>query len=99
MADAQRRAVENHRRRLRERGLGRFEVRGLETDKDLLRAIARRLADGDAASGDLRAAIEARVSDKAEQRGGILRALRRSPLVDADLDLERESGGGRDIDL
>jgi hypothetical protein len=99
MADAQRRAVENHRRRLRERGLGRFEVRGLETDKALLRALAKRLAQADAASGELRAAIEAGVNPRPQKRGGILRALRRSPLVGADLDLRREVTSGRDVDL
>ena len=41
---SQRRAIEAHRRRLAERGLGRFEVRGLEADKDLIRGLARRLA-------------------------------------------------------
>lgn len=98
MADAQRRAVENHRRRQRERGVGRFEVRGLEADKELLRAVARRLAEGGAASGELRTTIEAQVSPPATERGGILRALRQSPLVGAHLEVEREVGGGRDID-
>jgi len=33
------------------------------------------------------------------QRGHILAALRRSPLVGADLRIERERDGGRDIEL
>ncbi|HEX4197182.1 MAG TPA: hypothetical protein VHZ26_07040 [Caulobacteraceae bacterium] len=99
MADAQRRAVENHRRRLRARGLDRFEVRGLEADKGLLRAVAKQLAQGDAASSELRATIEARVKPSKPERGGILQALRRSPLVGADIDFKREAGAGRDIDL
>jgi hypothetical protein len=38
MAQAsQKRAVANHRRRLAERGISRYEVRGLEKDKELVR--------------------------------------------------------------
>lgn len=99
MADAQRRAVENNRRRLREQGLDRFEVRGLSSDKALLRAIAQRLASNDEAGARLRAEITARISPSPDQRGGVLRALRQSPLVDADLDLDRETTAGRDLDL
>ena len=99
MADAQRRAVENHRRRMRERGLGRFEVQGLDSDRGLIRAIAKRLARNDAATAELRARIEATVGPPQDQRGGILRALRRSPLVGAELRFERETTQGRDIDL
>jgi hypothetical protein len=57
--EAQRRAVEANRRRMRLKGLDRFEVRGLTRDKALLRAIAKRLARGDPASGKLRTIIEA----------------------------------------
>ncbi len=99
MADAQRRAVENHRRRLREQGLGRFEVRGLDSDKGLIRAIAKRLAHGDAVSAHLRSQIEATVGPPPDARGGILNALRRSPVVGADLDFTRETTSGREIDL
>jgi|SRR5665213_3496301 len=99
MADAQRRAVESHRRRMRAQGLDRFEVRGLEADKGLLRSVAKRLAQGDAAAGELRAQIAASIRPAAEQRGGILSALRRSPMVGADLELHRDNGSGRDIDL
>ena len=57
--EAQRRAVESHRKRMRLKGLDRFEVRGLTRDKALLRAVAKRLARGDEASGKLRIIIEA----------------------------------------
>lgn len=99
MANAQRRAVENNRRRLREQGLDRFEVRGLESDKAVLRAIAKRLASDDEAGLQLRADIEALMAPSPAPRGGILRALRQSPLVGASLDLERELTTGRDVDL
>ena len=99
-SNSQRRATEAHRRRLAERGLGRFEVRGLEADKDLIRGIARRLAADDAEAGVLRADLARRVSDGEPPRvGGVLAALRRSPLVGADLDLAREDTPGRDAGL
>jgi hypothetical protein len=98
--DSQRRAIEAHRRRLAERGLGRFEVRGLEADKDLIRGIARRLAANDDAAGALRAELARHVADGEPPRvGGVLDALRRSPLVGADLDLSREETPGRDPGL
>jgi hypothetical protein len=81
-SNSQRRAIEAHRRRLAERGLDRFEVRGLETDKELIRGIARRIAAGEP-----------------PRVGGVLAALRRSPLVGADLDITREETPGRDVGL
>jgi hypothetical protein len=96
---SQRRAVANHRRRLGERGMSRYEVRGLADDKELVRTLARRLAKHDPASVRLRAELARQLDEEPPQRGGILAALRRSPLVGADLKLERESGSGRDVDL
>jgi hypothetical protein len=99
-SNSQRRAVEAHRRRLAERGLERFEVRGLEADKQLIRGIARRLATNDAEAGALRAELARRVAGGEPQpAGGILAALRRSPLVGADLDLTRDETPGRDAGL
>src|SRR5947209_2067537 len=82
---SQRRAVANHRRRLRERGMSRYEVRGLDSDKDLVRGFARRLAAGDAEAAKIRAEVAPRVVGDAQRRGGILAALRQSPLVGAEL--------------
>lgn len=97
---SQRRAIDAHRRRLAERGLGRFEVRGLETDKELIRGIARRLAANDEEAGALRADLAGRIGAAEPPRvGGILAALRRSPLVGAELDLSREETPGRDPGL
>jgi hypothetical protein len=97
---SQRRAIEAHRRRLAERGLGRFEVRGLEADKELIRGIARRLAANDEEAGALRADLAGRIGGAEPPRvGGILAALRRSPLVGAELDLSREETPGRDAGL
>lgn len=95
-SSSQRRAIEAHRRRLAERGLRCFEVRGLEADKELIRGIARRLAANDGEAGALRADLARRMGGAEPPRvGGILAALRRSPLVGAELDFFREETPGR----
>ncbi len=100
MADgSQRRAVENNRRRMKQQGLGRFEVRGLEADAPLIRAVARQLAKKDGSAVALRREIERQVGSGQGGRGGILAALRRSPLVGVELDLDREVVFGRDTEL
>jgi hypothetical protein len=81
---------------MREAGVERFEVRAPATDKPLVREIARRLAEGDA---ELRRNLERDLAPSEPSRGGIWRALRNSPLVGADIDLEREHFPPRDIDL
>jgi len=99
---SQRDAIANHRRRLAERGLGRFEVRGLPADKPLLRELARQLASGDDTAAALRAELARRVAGanaEASRVGGILAAMRRSPMVGADLELPREVLAGRDSGL
>jgi hypothetical protein len=99
MSSSQKRAVRNYRSRLSKRGLARFEVLGRAADRDLIRSLARRLAeDGDEASR-LRAIVSRTVAGEPPKRGGILAALRRSPLVGADLDLSRPREEGRTIDL
>lgn len=96
---SQRRAVKNYRSRLSERGLTRFEVLGLDSDRDLIRSLARRLAEQGPDAARLRATVNRTVAGEPSQKGGILAALRRSPLVGADLDLTRPREEGRNIDL
>lgn len=96
---SQKRAVQNYRARLAQRGVRRFEVTALDGDRDLIRSLARHLTeDGPEAEG-MRRAVKALVSTEPPQPGGILAALRRSPLVGADLDLSRPREQGREIDL
>lgn len=95
---SQRRAVANNRRRLADRGMARYEVRGLETDKKLVRMLAKRLARDDAEAARLRAEVEKQVAEPS-CRGGVWAALRRSPWVGASLNLERETVPPRDVDL
>ncbi|HTT85213.1 MAG TPA: hypothetical protein VMF67_17180 [Rhizomicrobium sp.] len=99
MDQAQKRAIRNYRNRLSERGLARFEVLGREADRDLIRSLARRLAEDGPEAARLRAAVSRSVTGEPPRQGGILAALRRSPLVGADLDLSRPREEGRKADI
>ena len=93
------RALNNYRKRLKQRGMARFEVLGLDADRELIRSVARRLADNGPESARLRATVRRTVSGEPPNRGGILSALRRSPLVGADLTLTRPVVAGRKVNL
>ena len=69
--------------------MSRFQVIGLQTDRDLIRTLAKRLGEGGPEASHLRAAISHAMTAAPTQKGGILATLRRSPLVGADLDLSR----------
>jgi hypothetical protein len=94
-----RRAIKNYRERLSERGIARFEVLGLDADRDLIRSLAKRLAEDGLDAARLRATISRSIAGEPPRKGGILAALRRSPLVEADLDLTRSRETGRKVDL
>jgi hypothetical protein len=96
---AQKRALRNYRNRLVKRGMARFEVLGLDADRALIRTLARRLAEDDPDAVRIRAAVSRTVTGESPKKGGILAALRRSPLVGADLNLARPRDTGRKIDL
>ncbi len=98
MSQSQKRALQNYRDRLGERGLARFEVLGRDTDRDLIRTLARRLAEEGPNSARLRAAISQTIAGE-PKTGGIVAALRRSPLVGAELDLQRPWYAGRDAGM
>jgi hypothetical protein len=99
MGSSQKRAIQNYRSRLSERGLARFEVLGRDADRDLIRSVARRLAEQGPEASRLRAAVNETLAGEQPKRGGILAALRRSPLVDADLPLTRPREKERNVDL
>lgn len=96
---AQKRALRNYRTRLGKRGMARFEVLGLDADRDLIRSLAKRLAGDDPEAARIRAAVSQTVAGEPPKKGGILAALRRSPLVGADLNLARSRETGRKVDL
>lgn len=87
------------------RALARFEVRGLDADRALIRALIRALARRLADEGPEAARLREAVSDAVEgepakpKLGGILAALRASPLVGSGIDLTKTRHPGRDIDL
>jgi hypothetical protein len=91
---AQKRAIKNSRSRLRKRGVAPFEVVGLASDRDLIRSLAKKLAQDDQEANRIRSEVMRIVCD-APAIGGILAALRRSPLVGADLIMERPAVAGR----
>ena len=94
----QKRALKNYRSRLEKRGMARFEILGLNADRELIRSLAKRLSEGDADARRIRATLKKIVGNES-LKGGILAALRRSPLVGAELGLEREVTHGRSLDL
>lgn len=96
---AQKRALQNYRARLTQRGFTRFEVTALDVDRELIRTLARRLAEEGPEAEQVRAAVKTAVAGEPPRPGGILTALRRSPLVGADLDLSRPREEGRKVDL
>ncbi len=96
---AQTRALKSHRKRMRERGMARFDVLGLDVDRKLIRSLAKRLAADDPGAKSMRATLSRALAPERPNKGGVLAALRRSPLVGADLDVGREPTRGRKIVL
>lgn len=99
MSSSQKRAIQNYRIRLGQRGLARFEVLGREVDRELIRSLARRLAEDRPEASRLREAVTRTLAGELPRKGGILAALRRSPLVGADLAVARPREKGRSIDI
>lgn len=93
------RATDSYRKRLAERGMARFEVLGRDADRELIRSLARRLAADDRDAARIRHTIRVSVAGEGPKKGGVLGALRRSPLVGADLNLSRLVTPGRKVDL
>jgi hypothetical protein len=96
---AQKRALRNYRTRLVNRGMARFEVIGLDADRDLIRSLAKRLSEDGSDAARIRAAVRRTITGEPPKKGGILAALRRSPLVGAELNPARSHESGRKINL
>ena len=100
MSDTSRsRAVKNYRSRLAERGMARFEVLGRDADRELIRSFAKRLTKDDPQANRLRAIVQQGVAGEPPRKGGIVEALRRSPLVGADAIPTRPFEPGRKVEL
>ncbi|HEV8680106.1 MAG TPA: hypothetical protein VGQ90_12085 [Stellaceae bacterium] len=74
-------------------------MRGLERDRELVRKFANRLAANDPEAERLRQSVALNLGEKPLTGKDIWEALRRSPLVAADLTVDREFTAGRDVDL
>jgi hypothetical protein len=96
---SQKRAIQNYRSRLSARGLARFEVLGRAADRELIRSLARRLAEDGSEASRLRAAVSQSIAGEPPKKGGILAALRRSPLVGSNLNLARHRDAGREVEI
>jgi hypothetical protein len=96
---AQARAVRNYRKRLKKTGMARFEVVGLDRDRELIRKLARKLADESQEAAEIRARLAQGIDEESKGKGAIWAALRRSPLVGAGVKIKREFTTGRKIDL
>jgi hypothetical protein len=79
--------------------MARFEVLGLDADRDLIRSLAKRLAEEGPEAAKIRTTLRTTLHGEAPPKGRILAALRRSPLVGSDLDLTRVLEEGRQVDL
>lgn len=89
--------LRNRRSRPCKRGISQFDVLGLETDRDLIRALAQRLAEAGPAAISIRAAVHQLIATGNLSKGRILGALRRSPLAHTNLDLKRADTSGRKV--
>jgi hypothetical protein len=80
--------------------MARFEALGLDGDRKLIRTPAKRLAEDEPETKKILDSVKQSVAAKKPLRtGGLLRALRNSPMVGADLDLSRPFESEREIDL
>ncbi len=96
---AQSRATRNYRARFARRGFTRFEVMAREADRDLIRTLARRLSEEGPEAERARSTVRTVVVGALPKPGNILAALRRSPMVGADLEISRPREKGRRVDL
>ena len=92
---SRRHAVQRYRERLVQRGMTRFEVLGRESDRELIRSLAKRLAENDAKAERLCATVSQGIAGEPPRTGGILEAQRRSPLAGADVIATRPFEPGR----
>jgi hypothetical protein len=96
---SQTRAIKDYRSRLRRQGVARFEVLALDSDRELIRSLAKRLTENDSEACRIRAEISQTISGLPPTKGGILAALRRSPLVGTNLEIIRSREPGRKVEL
>lgn len=96
---SQKRAIENYRNRLRKRGITRFEVLGLITDRELIRSLAKRLTENDPDARRIRSEVNQTIAGSHRTKGGLLAVLQVPGVAGLELEVERPFETGRKIDL
>lgn len=96
---SQKRAIENYRKRLRQRGITRFEVLGLNTDRGLIRCLAKRLTENGPDARRIRPQVSQTIAGSSRKKGGLLAVLRLPRMAGLELEIERPFETGRKIDL
>lgn len=72
---------------------------GWDDDKDLISSLARRLTDDSPEALQLRAAVIQTITGEPPKTGGILAALRRSPVVGTELEFDFSRDEGRKVEI
>ncbi len=93
MAGSQRKAVSNHRKRLKRRGIARLEVRVKQDDVALVKSVVEALADP-AREGEARARLRDQFG--VARAHGFKALLASAPLE--GIDLRRKRDFGRDVE-
>lgn len=92
--------VARHRSGAKAKGSQRVEVTVPSRDASLVKAIAGALRQGGQDAKRIRESVQSLVAAPKAQTGAELVAFfRNSPLVDAELSLERDRSTGRTVDL
>lgn len=68
---AQKRALQNYRMNLAKRGMARFEVLGLDTDRELIRSLAKHLAEEGVDAARIRRTIGQSIEPELSRRRDI----------------------------
>jgi hypothetical protein len=91
--------MKNYRKRLDRRGVSRFEVIGRKGDRDLIRALAKRLAEKGSDAARLREEVRRSLGSGSGMKGEVLAALLRAPAALADVNFDRPVMRERKLDL
>lgn len=89
--------MRNYRAGLAERGLARFEVVARDADRELIRALARQLAEDGPEAARIREAAAPHGAGYVPGKGGLIEALRRSPLVGSGIVFKRSKDASRRV--
>lgn len=96
---SQKRAIESYRARLQRRGITRFEVLGLDIDRELIRSLAKRLRENDPGAQRIRSEVSQTISGSSRKKGGLLAVLQLPRVAGLELEIKRPFESGRKIDL